>query len=87
VRHALRNGFIPVLTFIGLQLTALLGGSVIIEAIFALPGLGTLTIAAINTKDYQVIQGCVLFFGFLVVVMNLLVDLSYGIIDPRLRKA
>jgi len=85
LRHALRNGFIPVLTFIGLQLAALLGGTVIIEAIFALPGLGTLAIGAITTKDYQVIQGCVLFFGFIVVTVNLLVDLAYGVIDPRLR--
>ena len=84
-RHALRNGFIPVLTFIGLQLSNLLGGTVIIESIFALPGMGTLTISAITTKDYPVIQGTVLFFGTIVVVVNLLVDLSYGIIDPRLR--
>lgn len=84
-RHALRNGFIPVLTFIGLQLSNLLGGTVIIESIFALPGLGTLTISAVSTKDYTVIQGCVLFFGMTVVLVNLLVDLSYGLIDPRLR--
>ena len=84
-RHALRNGFIPVLTFLGLQLSNLLGGTVIIESIFTLPGLGTLTISAVNAKDYQVIQGCVLFFGSTVVIVNLLVDLSYGLIDPRLR--
>lgn len=86
MRHALRNGFIPVLTFLALQLSNLLGGSVIIESIFALPGVGTLTVNAISTKDYTVIQGCVLFFGCIVVVMNLLVDLSYGFIDPRLRR-
>ena len=85
-RHALRNGFIPVLTFLALQLSNLLGGSVIIESIFALPGVGTLTVNAISTKDYTVIQGCVLFFGCIVVVMNLLVDVSYGFIDPRLRR-
>ena len=85
-RHALRNGFIPVLTFLALQLSNLLGGSVIVESIFALPGVGTLTVSAIATKDYTVIQGCVLFFGCIVVVMNLLVDLSYGLIDPRLRR-
>ena len=84
-RHALRNGFIPVLTFLGLQLSNLLGGTVIVESIFALPGLGTLTVGSISTKDYQLIQGCVLFFGVIVVVINLLVDMSYGIIDPRLR--
>ncbi|MGE3857382.1 MAG: ABC transporter permease [Dehalococcoidia bacterium] len=86
-RHALRNGFIPVLTFLALQLSNLLGGSVIIESIFALPGVGTLTVNAISTKDYTVIQGCVLFFGCIVVVMNLLVDVSYGFIDPRLRRS
>lgn len=86
-RHALRNGFIPVLTFIGLQLSNLLGGTVIIESIFALAGLGTLTISAVTNKDYPVIQGTVLFFASLVVLVNLLVDLSYGLIDPRLRRS
>jgi len=75
-----------VLTFLALQLSNLLGGSVIIESIFALPGVGTLTVSAIATKDYTVIQGCVLFFGIVVVLVNLLVDLSYGFIDPRLRR-
>ena len=86
-RHALRNGFIPVLTFIGLQISNLLGGTVIIESIFALPGLGSLTINAVSTKDYPMIQGSVLFFGCTVVLVNLLIDLSYGYIDPRLRRA
>ena len=87
VRHALRNGFIPVLTFIGLQISNLLGGTVIIESIFALPGLGSLTVNSVSTKDYPMIQGSVLFFGFTVVLVNLLIDLSYGYIDPRLRRA
>lgn len=86
-RHALRNGLIPVLTFIGLQLSNLLGGAAIIESVFALPGLGTLTVSAVSFKDYPVIQGCVLFFGTIVVLVNLLVDLSYGVIDPRLRRS
>lgn len=86
-RHALRNGFIPVLTFIGLQLSNLLGGTVIIESIFALPGFGSLTISAVTNKDYPVIQGAVLFFAFLVILVNLVVDLSYGIIDPRVRRS
>ena len=77
---------LPVLTFLALQLSNLLGGSVIIESVFALPGVGTLTVNAIRTKDYTVIQGCVLFFGAIVVVMNLLVDVAYGFIDPRLRR-
>ena len=86
-RHALRNGFIPVLTFLSLQLSNLLGGTVIVESIFALPGLGTLTVSAIATRDYTVIQGCVLFFGAIVVFVNLAVDISYGFIDPRLRRS
>jgi len=86
-RHALRNGFIPVLTFLGLQLTVLLGGTVIIESIFALPGLGSLTLSAVLTKDYPVIQGSVLVFAAIVVLVNLVVDLSYGVLDPRLRHA
>ena len=86
-RHALRNGLIPVLTFIGLQLSNLLGGAAIIESVFALPGLGTLTVSSVAAKDYPVIQGCVLFFGCVVVLVNLLVDLSYGLIDPRLRRS
>jgi peptide/nickel transport system permease protein len=84
-RHALRNGFIPVLTFLGLQLAVLLGGTVIIESIFALPGLGSLTLSAVLTKDYPVIQGSVLIFAAIVVLVNLVVDLSYGVLDPRLR--
>jgi len=86
-RHALKNGFIPVLTFIGLQVSNLLGGTVIVESIFALPGLGTLTISSVTTKDYPVIQGAVLVFGISVVLVNLLVDLSYGLVDPRLRRS
>ena len=84
-RHALRNAFIPVLTFMGLQLASLLGGTVIIESIFALPGLGQLTISSVTTKDYPVIQGTVLVFAVIVILVNLAVDLSYGLIDPRLR--
>ena len=86
-RHALKNGFIPVLTFIGLQVSNLLGGTVIVESIFALPGLGTLTISSVTTKDYPVIQGTVLVFGVFVVLVNLIVDLSYGLVDPRLRRS
>src|SRR5262249_30875037 len=84
-RHALRNGFIPVLTFLGLQLAVLLGGTVIVESIFALPGLGSLTINAVLTKDYPTIQGCVLVFAAMVALVNLAVDLGYGLLDPRLR--
>ncbi len=86
-RHALRNGFIPVLTFLGLQLAVLLGGTVIIEQVFALPGLGSLAIRAVQSKDYPLIEASVLVFSGVVILVNLAVDLSYGFLDPRLRHA
>jgi peptide/nickel transport system permease protein len=85
-RHALRNGFVPVLTLLGLQLAVLLGGTVIVESIFALPGLGSLTINAVLTKDYPMIQGSVLVFAAMVALVNLAVDVGYGFLDPRLRR-
>lgn len=85
--HGLKNAFIPVLTFLGLQFSALLGGSVIMEQIFSLPGLGRLTLDAILTRDYPLIQGTVLFFSVVFVLMNLAVDLLYAYFDPRVRFA
>lgn len=87
IRHALRNGFLPILSFIGLQVATLLGGTVIIESIFAMPGLGTLLLNSVLTRDYPVIQGSVLVFGGLVVLTNLLTDLGYMFVDPRVRHA
>jgi len=84
-RHSLKNALIPVITFSGLQLAGLLGGTVIVESIFALPGMGRLTIDAVFEKDYPLIQGNVLFFAFIVVFINLIVDLTYGWLDPRIR--
>jgi peptide/nickel transport system permease protein len=84
--HALRNAAIPTLTVIGLQVGALLGGAVITEEVFAYPGVGRLAIQAIANRDFTVVQAFVLLMAVLIVSINLLVDLSYGFLDPRLRK-
>jgi peptide/nickel transport system permease protein len=85
VRHALRNSLLPVVTVVGLQLGYLLGGSIIIENMFAIPGLGRLALDAINGRDYPTLQGVVLLFTVLVLVVNLLTDMSYAVLDPRIR--
>src|SRR5499426_812170 len=85
VRHALRNAFIPVITVIGQQFSVLLGGTVIVEFIFLQPGVGSLMLDAVLLRDYTLIQGAVLFFAAVIVVTNLLVDLSYAWLDPRIR--
>jgi len=84
-RHALPNALLPVITVIGLQLGALLAGAVITETIFAWPGIGLLTIEAIQRRDYPVVQGCILFISLSYVLVNLLTDRLYRIIDPRVR--
>jgi peptide/nickel transport system permease protein len=85
VRHALKNAFIPVVTVIGQQFSVLLGGTVIVEYIFLQPGVGSLMLDAVLLRDYTLIQGAVLFFAAVIVVTNLLVDLSYAWLDPRIR--
>jgi ABC-type dipeptide/oligopeptide/nickel transport system permease component len=85
VRHAFRNSLIPIVTIIGLQLGAVLTGTIITETIFAWPGVGRLLIQAINTRDYPLVQGCILFISVTYVAMNLLTDLAYGLLDPRIR--
>jgi peptide/nickel transport system permease protein len=85
VRHALKNAFIPVVTVIGQQFSVLLGGTVIVEVIFLQPGVGSLMLDAVLLRDYTLIQGAVLFFAAVIVVTNLLVDLSYAWLDPRIR--
>lgn len=85
LKHALRNALIPIITIIGLQLGALLSGAIITETIFSWPGIGRLTIQAINTRDYPLVQGCVLFISLSYVMVNLLTDLFYAYIDPRIR--
>ncbi len=85
VRHAFRNSLIPVVTIIGLQFGAVLTGTIITETIFGWPGVGRLLIQAINTRDYPLVQGCILFISVTYVAMNLLTDLTYGFLDPRIR--
>ena len=84
-KHALKNAMLPVITLFGLQLGFLLGGTVVLESLFALPGLGTLLLGSVLTKDYPEVQGLVLFFAVIIVLINLAVDLSYGWFDPRVR--
>ncbi|MBM3450402.1 MAG: ABC transporter permease [Armatimonadetes bacterium] len=86
-RHVLRNAAIPVVTIIGLDIAYLLGGAVVIESVFARPGLGKLAVDAIHARDYPSVQGATLIFAFGVVLVNFLVDLSYALIDPRIRYA
>lgn len=85
LRHALRNALIPVVTIVGLQFGYLLGGAVVIENVFALPGVGRVVVDAINQRDYPLVQGTVFLIAALFVVINLVVDLSYGLINPRIR--
>src|SRR5256712_10726181 len=85
VRHAVKNACIPVVTIIGQQFSVLLGGTVIVEFIFLQPGVGSLMLDAVLLRDYTLIQGAVLFFATVIVVINLLVDVSYAWFDPRLR--
>lgn len=83
--HALRNAMMPTVTVIGLQLGFLLGGSVVVEEIFGYPGVGQLLVFAINNRDYPLIQGVVMIFALTFVIVNLLVDLSYAYLDPRIK--
>lgn len=84
-RHALKNAFIPVVTMVGLQIGHLLEGTVIVESVFAWPGIGKLLVDSIFARDFAMIQGCVLLFAVLFVIVNLLVDISYVYLDPRIR--
>ena len=85
VRHATKNALIPVVTLIGLQLPIVIGGAVIMENIFNLPGLGRLMLTALSDRDYPVVSGINLFFATVVVAINLMIDLIYGYLDPRVR--
>jgi peptide/nickel transport system permease protein len=86
-RHVMRNAMLPVTTIIGLQIGLLLSGAILTETVFAFPGLGTWIQGAIENRDYPVLQGGILFVGIIVVLVNLLVDLSYGLLNPRIRLA
>ena len=84
-RHALRNGLIPVITILGLQSGMLLAGAIITETIFSWPGLGRLTIQAINARDYPLVQGCFLVIALTYILINLATDVLYSVVDPRIR--
>lgn len=85
LRHAARNGLIPIVTVVGLQAGAVLTGAVITETIFAWPGVGRLLVQSIGFRDYPLVQGCILFIAVAYVAVNLLVDVIYGFLDPRIR--
>jgi peptide/nickel transport system permease protein len=85
-RHALRNAFIPIITLLGLQSGQLMGGAVLTETVFAWPGLGRLIVKAIFARDYILLQGAVLIFALAFVIVNLIVDLCYGLLDPRIAR-
>ncbi len=85
LRHALKNAMLPVITFVGLQLGFLLGGAVIVETIFALPGIGKLLVDSIYARDFALVQGCVLFIAVIFALSNLAVDVFYAYLDPRIR--
>jgi ABC-type dipeptide/oligopeptide/nickel transport system permease component len=84
-RHAMKNALIPIITVMGLQFGGLLSGTVITESVFARPGLGKLVVDSIQNKDMPVVQGTVLMLAVIYILMNLIVDISYALIDPRIR--
>lgn len=84
-RHGLRNALLPIVTVVGLYLGILIGNSVLTEIVFSRPGLGKLIVGAINQRDYPLLQGLLVFYTFIIVVVNLATDLTYGLIDPRVK--
>ncbi len=85
IRHALRNAAVPIVTVIGLGIALLIGGVVVTESVYNIPGLGRLVLDAVLKRDYPIIQGLILFFSFIYILINLLIDLSYTVFDPRIR--
>ena len=85
VRHALRNALIPMITVLSVNIGWLVGGTVVIERVFALPGIGSLMLSAISNRDFALVQGITLVFAVLVIAVYLLADISYSLIDPRVR--
>jgi peptide/nickel transport system permease protein len=85
LRHALKNAAVPIVTTIGTGIALLIGGVVVTESVFAIPGIGRLTIDAVTQRDYPVIQGVILLSSLAYVLLNLLIDLSYRLFDPRIR--
>ena len=86
-KHALKNALIPVITTIGMQVRVVVGGSLMIEQVFNIAGIGTLLVSAVNGRDYMVVQGCVFMISLVTVGVNFLIDLLYGVVDPRIRKS
>jgi peptide/nickel transport system permease protein len=84
-KHALRNALIPIITLVGLQFGALLAGAIVTEKIFSWPGIGQLTVSAISNRDYALVQGCILAVGLTYVLVNLLTDVAYVVVNPRIR--
>lgn len=84
-KHALKNAMLPVITLIGIQVGFLLSGTVVLEFLFALPGLGSLLVESVITKDFAQVQGLVLFFAIIIILINIIVDVSYALFDPRVR--
>mgnify|MGYP003099674142 CR=1 FL=1 len=84
-KHALRNALIPIIAITGLQLGFVIGGTIVFESIFSIPGIGQYLMNSINNKDYNAVQGCVVFMSAFVCLMNLLTDIAYGFVDPRVR--
>ena len=85
MRHALRNAAVPIVTVIGIGIALLIGGVVVTESVFSIPGLGRLTVDAVLARDYPTVQAVILLFSFVYVLINLLVDVSYTALDPRIR--
>jgi len=84
-RHAFRNALIPIITILGLQFGTLLAGTIVTESIFSWPGIGRLAVQAISARDYPLLQGCILLIAVSYVFVNLLTDLVYALVDPRVR--
>lgn len=85
MRHALRNAAVPIVTVIGIGIALLIGGVVVTESVYNIPGLGRLVLDAVLARDYPIIQGLILFFSFIYILLNLLIDLTYTLFDPRIR--
>jgi peptide/nickel transport system permease protein len=85
MRHALKNGLIPVITLMGIGLGLVLGGSVLVETVFAIPGIGELLVTSVFAQDYVVVQSSTVVIASLIILCNLIVDISYGWLDPRIR--
>jgi peptide/nickel transport system permease protein len=85
MRHALRNAAVPIVTVIGIGIALLIGGVVVTESVYNIPGLGRLVLDAVLARDYPIIQGLILFFSFVYILLNLLIDLTYTFLDPRIR--